>query len=152
MALFMDISRNDKGEVNSVVVGCDCSPSARAVSIFIKEAQAWARWHNAVLHPKQAMNMEQIGCALSNALAKQNAPDREIKPKTYSQHEVMDLMRGKGEWTTQQVAEATGRRTKDATKLMRRMEEKGTVIRTRKVGKYVYWIAVNDTQDLLEAS
>ena len=67
--LFMDISRNNDGQVLSALGGCRKCGS-RVITCFIEETTGWLRDHQKRLHKDELSGIEQIGDPLKTKTPK----------------------------------------------------------------------------------
>ena len=137
MALYMDISRNDKQEVNSVLVGCSCGP--RAIFVAIAEAQQWGYAHITAIHEKDYTTaIEQIGEPLR---VKKIKPKAEGRP-TPSQDALLSILAlYGGELSTREVADLSGKTTKDTVLRLNKMHARGLVTKTVISRQRITWKA-----------
>lgn len=95
--LFMDISRNDDGDVLSVLGGCH-KCGGRVITCFIEETTAWLKDHHKRLHDKVELSgIEQIGDPLRVTSVDPLDPDAPKVPKV---HRIVALLQKSDEGKT----------------------------------------------------
>jgi DNA-binding NarL/FixJ family response regulator len=89
--LFMDISRNDDGEVLSVLGGCHKCGS-RVITCFIEEATAWLKDHQYRQHKDDRSAIDQIGDPLKLTSVDPLDPESPKVPKAQKMHRIVALL------------------------------------------------------------
>jgi hypothetical protein len=126
MELWMDISRNDKGEVNSVVVGCE-SDALRAVYHTTAEANSWLNRHHRDFHPQGSSSaVTQIGCPAGGT------PIASVLQALLSES-------GKP-MSTHVLADAAGKKYNHTFVALKRLHKAGKVEKV-KTGNFTHWKA-----------
>lgn len=150
MIFWMDISRDDDGELLSVVAGCDlCGP--RTVTNDITEAKDWIVAHGKNYHENSvSKRIEQVGEPLK-VNKKNYKPIMAPKARpTTAQDEVQALLETSGPMDTDAVREAIGSDNFNSTyKTLDRLLKAGR-IRKHKEGRKVLWLAQNAPSEPLE--
>lgn len=142
--LWMDISRNDEGEVNSVVVGCN-DDGLRAAYHDIRDSQVWLNRHFAKHHRyPDSTTIHQIGCRLSPlSTGPRKSYYVPVGPHTYATpatDQVVGLLSEEGSLTTQQVADLIDGKYNSTFVTLKRANEKGLITKTKQ-GLTVLWSA-----------
>lgn len=131
MDLWMDVSKNDAGAVNSVLVGCRAHGS-RAVFTSVADAKYWTSQHHRDLHRShEPVGVEQL--------------DSPTRPRVYSspmKERITALLRANGEMTTRELSEQLGNSYKSANVLLNRLRHAAQVTGV-KAGQETRWSLTN---------
>lgn len=135
---WMDISRDDEGEVMSVVAGCDAC-TTRTIGNTIGDARLWISRHSENIHdPADSRATRQIGDYLTSS---KQQPYR-VKAAAF--------IAAKRTVTTQELADELQTSPNSAFQVLNRME-KGRTIRKIKQGNKVRWEALEAGTEALES-
>lgn len=126
--IWMDVSRDDDNEVNSVVVGCDVD-GLRSVSNNIPDASAWATNHRRDFHPDE----------LSGAVKQIGDPIRIYE--TPLKDNIIRMVRDSEEpIQTQVISDALDKSYANVHKTLMRLHAAGQIQRTT-TDRLIYWSA-----------
>jgi hypothetical protein len=130
--LWMDISRDDFNDVNSVVVGCDVD-GLRSVNHDIPDASAWLTRHYWNHHAStESRAVQQIGCAHQRI-----APVRS---------DALRLVLAAGRPVpTHEIADTMGKGYSNVYRTLLRLSQDGQ-IQKAKVSHLIYWSAPDRTE------
>lgn len=132
---WMDISRDDDNEVNSVVVGCDVD-GLRFASNDINDAKLWLHRHHKKSHKEhESKAIKQIGCSLKIWAGPKPYVPVPRGPQKPRESPVMDnligLLMAEGSLTTQEVSDLTGVKYNTTYVMLKRAHVKGLITKTK---------------------
>lgn len=133
-SLWIDVSYNDDGGINSVVVGC-YTCGRRAVALDDFEGKSWLRLHNRQWHPTAGNRIEAYSPSKPSSLEAIEVPES-INPSTGR-----DALALLGKPTkTADIANALGANYNTTYVALKRLRNQGIVSST-KIDGLVYWEA-----------